>query len=195
MSFRIAGLAILTTCMFAFSIYMQNGVWLFPFGLFKIGLCLVAIILLINQRSRLKLLDYLILAWSGFLAFSSHFMFTFFVREQSFETKGEFLSGISSLLFFAFSIGLVSWQILIALQSKNWRKWIQLISAFALFICLLSNGYEWIIFPSVLWFISVYGSSEISDLNQAMGSLLTFVIVSSWISGCYFGMERVLSNL
>ncbi len=195
MSLKIAGLAILTTCMFAFSIYLQNGIWLFPFGLFKIGLFIVTIIVLVNQRKRFSLIDGLLVVWTGFLALSSHFVFEFFVREQTFETNNEFLSGISSLLFFVFTIGFFVWQILIAFQSENWRKWLQLVSAIALFVCFLSNEFVWIIIPTLIWLIAIYRYSKISEVSQAVGILFTFIVVSSWISGCFFGLERVLGNL
>ena len=71
---RIVLLAVLTAAMYGLSTFMKDGAYLFPFGLYKVGLFLVAGILVIANRKKLRLKEVTMILWAVFLAVSSKFV-------------------------------------------------------------------------------------------------------------------------
>lgn len=201
---RIVLLAVLTASMYGLSIYMQDELYILPFGLYKVGMLLVAIILLIANRKKIRLLEVTMLIWGAALAVSSKFVLQFFFSESEFEQNMEQINAISAWSFLTFALFLFFWQVLLAFEDKTIYKWLQIANAAAMLMCLavgiLSRQFSdimfvWLIVPTCMWLTTVFLSRNENPMHKSLAGLLGFVIVSSWCSALYFGIEPILGNL
>lgn len=201
---RIVLLAVLTACMYGLSIYMQDGLYILPFGLYKVGVLLVAIILLIANRRTMRLMEVTMLIWAVALAVSSKFVLQFFFSDMEFEQDMVAINQFSAWSFLTFALFLFFWQLLLALEDKTIYKWLQIANAAAMMMCLamgiLSREvsdimFVWLIVPTVMWLLTVFLSRNENPLHKSMAGLLGFVIISLWCSALYFGIEAILGNL
>jgi hypothetical protein len=192
---RIVLLAVLTASMYGLSMYMSDGAFILPFGLYKVGLLLVAIILLIANRKKPGLMDVTLILWTLSLAISSKFIMQLVFTDTDFETKMDSLITFSSAFFLAFVLFFFAWQILLAFQDKTMYRWLQIANAVAMMICLMMNMFEWLIVPTWMWLMSVFLSRAENPMHKSVAGLVGFIIVSSWCSALYFGKEAILGNL
>lgn len=201
---RIVLLAVLTAGMYGLSIYMQDGAYILPFGLYKVGVLLVAIILLIANKQKIRLLEVTMLIWGVALAASSKFVLQLFISDSEFEQHMVAINAFSAWSFLTFALFLFFWQLLLALEDKTIYKWLQIANAVAMLMCLamgilsreVSDAmFVWLIVPTCMWLMSVFLSRNENPLHKSLAGLLGFVIVSSWCSALYFGIEAILGNL
>jgi len=192
---RIVLLAVLTAGMYGISTLMKDGVFIFPFGLYKIGLFLVAVILLIANRKKIGLKEVTLILWTGFLAVSSKFMIQLFFSDHDLEQKMDFTLAFSSWFFLGFVVFFFIWQILIALEDNTVYRWLQIANALAMTSCLMFNLFEWLIVPTWMWLLSVFLNKTENSLHKSVVGLLGFLIVSAWCSALYFGKDAILGNL
>jgi len=192
---RIVLLAVLTASMYGLSMYMSDGAFIFPFGLYKIGLLLVAIILLIANRKKPRLMEVTLILWTFSLAISSKFILQLLFTDSDFETRMDSLIIFSSSFFLAFVLFFFAWQLLLAFQDKTMYRWLQIANAVAMMICLMMNMFEWLIVPTWMWLMSVFLSRSENPMHKSVAGLVGFIIVSSWCSALYFGKEAILGNL
>lgn len=192
---RIVLLAVLTASMYGLSMYMSDGAFIFPFGLYKIGLLLVAIILLIANRKKPRLMEVTLILWTLSLAISSKFIMQLLFTDSDLETRMDSLIIFSSSFFLAFVLFFFAWQILLAFQDKTMYRWLQIANAVAMMICLMMNMFEWLIVPTWMWLMTVFLSRSENPMHKSVAGLVGFIIVSSWCSALYFGKEAILGNL
>lgn len=192
---RIVLLAVLTASMYGLSMYMSDGAFIFPFGLYKVGLLLVAVILLIANRKKPRLMEVTLILWTLSLTISSKFIMQLLFTDSDFETRMDSLITFSSLFFLAFVLFFFAWQLLLAFQDKTMYRWLQIANAVAMMICLMMNMFEWLIVPTWMWLMSVFLSRAENPMHKSVAGLLGFIIVSSWCSALYFGKEAILGNL
>ncbi|WP_341905417.1 MULTISPECIES: hypothetical protein [Fluviicola] len=192
---RIVLLAVLTASMYGLSMYMSDGAFIFPFGLYKVGLLLVAIILLIANRKKPRLMEVTLILWTLSLAISSKFIMQLLFTDNDFETRMDSLITFSSLFFLAFVLFFFAWQLLLAFQDKTMYRWLQIANAVAMMICLMMNMFEWLIVPTWMWVMTVFLSRSENPMHKSVAGLVGFIIVSSWCSALYFGKEAILGNL
>lgn len=192
---RIVLLAVLTASMYGLSMYMSDGAFIFPFGLYKVGLFLVAIILLIANRKKPGLMEVTLILWTLSLAISSKFIMQLVFSDTDFEIRKNSLIIFSSLFFLAFVLLFFGWQLLLAFQDKTIYRWLQIANAVAMMICLMMNMFEWLIVPTWMWLMSVFLSRTENPMHKSVAGLVGFIIVSSWCSALYFGKEAILGNL
>ncbi len=192
---RIVLLAILTASMYGLSIYMQDGVFIFPFGLYKAGLFLVAVILLIANKKKIRLKETMLIVWTLSLAVSSKFIMQLLFTDSDFERNLDSMVLFSSWFFLAFALSFFTWQILLAFEDKTMYRWLQIANAVAMMICLMMNMFEWLIVPTWMWLMSVFLNKAENPLHKSVAGLVGFIIVSSWCSALYFGKEAILGNL
>lgn len=192
---RIALLSALTACMFAFSIYMQNNLFLLPFGLFKIGLFVAFILMLINERKRPVIGDWLVLIWTLLFSGTSKFILQFFFNEQAFEQGYDTIEFGTSLLLIAGSIVFFAWSIWMVYPLKNAIQGLLLVAGLGALICFLSNSYAFLILPVILGIVGVSLHKELPNHHRSFYYLFGFVVVSTWISAYFLGTDQVLGNL
>lgn len=201
---RIVLLAVLTASMYGLSIYMQDGIYILPFGLYKVGVLLVAIILLIANRKKIRLIEVTMLIWGVALAASSKFVLQFFFSDSDFERDMVAINTFSAWSFLTFALFLFFWQLLLAFEDKTIYKWLQVANAVAMLMCLamgilfreVSDAmFVWLIVPTCMWLMTVFLSRNENPMHKSLAGLLGFVIVSSWCSALYFGIEAILGNL
>ena len=201
---RIVLLAVLTAAMYGLSIYMQDGTYILPFGLYKIGVLLVAIILLIANRKKIRLMEITMLIWGVALAASSKFVLQLFFSDSDFEKDMLAINAFSAWSFLTFAVFLFFWQLLLAFEDKTIYKWLQIANAVAMLMCLVGGirfhqisdaMFVWLIVPTSMWLLTVFLSRNENPMHKSLAGLLGFAIVSSWCSALYFGLEAILGNL
>lgn len=192
---RIVLLAVLTASMYGLSMYMSDGAFILPFGLYKVGLFLVALILLIANKTKPRLKEVALILWTLSLAISSKFIMQLLFTDNDFESDMDSLMTFSSLFFLAFVLFFFGWQILLAFEDKTMYRWLQIANAVAMMTCLMMNMFEWLIVPTWMWLTTVFLSRTENPMHKSVAGLVGFIIVSSWCSALYFGKEAILGNL
>lgn len=192
---RIVLLAVLTAGMYGLSTLMKDGAFIFPFGLYKVGLFLVAIILLIANRKKIRLMEVTLILWTVSLALSSKFVMQLIFADRDFEHEMDSMITFSSLFFLAFVLFFFAWQLLIAFEDKTMYRWLQIANAVAMMTCLMMNMFEWLIVPTWMWLMTIFLSRAENPMHKSVAGLVGFIIVSSWCSALYFGKEAILGNL
>ncbi|MNU62759.1 hypothetical protein D3C71_519970 [compost metagenome] len=179
--------------MFGLSTFMRDGVFLLPFVLYKFGLFLIAVILLITNRTKIRLQEVMLLLWTFSLVLSSRPVFEVFFGESYLLQHQEELLVFSTWSLLSFVIFFFVWQILIALKDKTIFRWLQMINALLIMTCFFMNMYEWMIVPFWMWILSVFLSRNENPLHKSVAGLYGFVFLSAWISALYFGKDAILS--
>lgn len=192
---RIALLSILTACMYAFSIFMQSHTWLFPFGLFRIGLFIVFILMLLAERKKPRWEDVLVLSWAALFAVSSNFILQFFFSEQAYTIHQLSIELFTSWALFGFAFLLLAWQMLLAWRTDGWTRWAQIAGGLGFFSCMLLNDFRLVCLPVALWFVALKVRPVASAAHQSIATVFFFIVLSAYISGFFFGMEEVLAYL
>lgn len=190
---RIVLLAVLTAGMYGLSVFMKDGIFLFPFVLYKLGLFLVAVILLVANKAKIRLQELALLLWTFSLLLSSRPVYEIIFGEDFLRQHQEGLLFFSTWCLLGFVIFFFAWQILIALRDKTIFRWLQIINASIMMMCFFLNMYEWMIVPFWMWILSVFLSRNENPLHKSFAGLFGFVFLSSWISALYFGKEAILS--
>lgn len=190
---RIVLLAVLTAGMYGLSTFMKDGVFLLPFVLYKLGLFLVAVILLIANKARNSWQEGMLLLWTGSLALSSKFIYEILFSHSYLMAHQEGLQVFSTWCLLGFVVFFFVWQILIALPDKTNFRWLQIINASLIMICFFMNMFEWMIVPFWMWMLSVFLSRNENPVHKSLAGLYGFVFLSSWISALYFGKEAILA--
>lgn len=193
LSERIVLLAILTAGMFGLSTFMRDGVFLLPFVLYKLGLFLVAVSLLIANKAKIRWQEGMLLLWTGFLGLSSTFIYEIVFSQSYLSDHHEAFLRFSTWCLLGFVVFFFIWQVLIALQDKTNFRWLQIINASLIMICFFMNMFEWMIVPFWMWMLSVFLSRNENPLHKSMAGLYGFVFLSAWISALYFGKEAILA--
>ena len=201
---RIVLLSITTACVYAISIFAESGVFILPFGLYKPGILVVAVILLIANRKKLRLSEIALLISAVALAASSIFILQFFISDDEFIRNEQGIRLFSACSFLVFVLCFFIWQILLAIKDKTIFRWLQIANAVAMMLCMAMGtiseaaSYEmfvWLVVPTVMWLFSVFLNRTPDPMNKSMAGLVGFVILSSWISAVFFGQEAILGNL
>lgn len=192
---RIALLTILTTCMFGFSIYMQNGLFLLPFPLFRIGLLGIVIALFISEKKQLIRSDWFLFAWSFCLAISSHFLLEIVYNEATmlqYKSEIDQFSAIALLLFACFFF---LWQLMQLTSFRSFDQWLIISGASVFFIGMLANFMILLPFGLVSWYIGIKLSKNTRPITEAVALLIQFILISVIVSIAYFGSDKVLAYL
>jgi hypothetical protein len=191
---RIVLLSILTACIYAITIFMESGVFLLPFGLFKPALFIIALSLaIVNKRFGWQEITLLLATLA--LALSSKFFLQFVISHERMHTSQVEIETFVSFSLIAATLFLLTWQVLIAWEDRTQFRWLQIINAVVMLTCIWMNMYVWLIVPTLMWLMSVFLSRNQNPMHKSFAGLLGFVIVSSWISGLIFGGEAILGNL
>jgi hypothetical protein len=188
---QIVFLTILTACIYAVSIWFETGLFIFPFGLYKPVLFIVALLLVIVQK-KWRIQEVLLVLSTFFLALSSTFVLHFFSQAYSAENQLVIFTSIATILF---SLCFLAWQISIAIPEKSIFRALQLVNAFIMSVCILTNQYVWLLIPTSMWLTSVWMSRSTSETQLSFTYLFAFVVYSLFISGLFFGSQVVLGNL
>lgn len=191
---RIPQIAIATALVFGVIIFLESGKFILPFGLFKPALFICALIILIAERKKMQIVDWLLVGWTTVLAATATFTLQFFFSEESVENHHDLMLTVLSFLQIIGYTLLFLWQIGVSKSSSFFTKFLQIAGAAGMFAALLLNSYFWLLAPTVLWFLGLAIEKKRSS-NYGMSLLLFFAIVSCWISGYFFGMESVVAQL
>lgn len=194
-SSRIAMLYVLTACMYAFSMFMQRDLWLFPFPLFRMAFPFVMLAMLVADRSKWNKLDGVMLLWGTLLLASSNYTLQLFFSEHYFLTHKSIFGWYSSIVLLLFALVFFTWQLAISWKSKRVWRITQWIGASGFLACMLINDFRLAIVPITLWFIAVMRSPEIPRRYHSIALVFWFVVCAVTISGWYFGQDEVLAFL
>lgn len=192
---RIAFVSILTACMFGFSTLMQDGLFLLPFPLFRIGLFGIVLTLFIKEKKELKWADWFLFVWSFCLAISSHFLLEILFNEtQLVEYKNQIdqFSAYSMILFACFFF---VWQLQQISTLRSVDQWFIIVGALLFFVGMLTNYMILLPIGLVIWYIGIKLSKNIRPTTEAVALLLLFILLAVIASITYFGSVKVLAYL
>jgi hypothetical protein len=189
---RIAILFILTICIYALSIFFETGMFLLPLGLYKLGLLLISILFaIIEKKARLK--ELLLILSMISLAIGSQFVLQFIFPPS--DLSKDTYELVKSISLIGFSLIFLAWQINLALPEKSIFRLLQLINAFAMSVCILTNQYTWYLIPTIMWGLSLVTSRSVEEKDKSFAYVYGFMVVSAWVSGVYLGKDAILGNL
>ena len=192
---RIAFLTIVTTCMFGFSIFMQNGQFILPFPLFRVGLFGIVVTLFIAEKQALKRTDWFLIAWSFCLAISSRFLIEICYSEAQLQLYQSAINQFSAISLVFFAVFFFIWQLLQLTSFRTFDQWFMFAGASLFFFGMLANWLILLPFGLVLWTIGLKLSNNTNPITNAVALLLQFVFVAVIASIAYFGLDKVLAYL
>ena len=178
---NVVRLIILTACIFAFSIYMQKGTWVFPFPLYESAMVFAVVALLIADKKRPTFLGAMALIWSLLQLAVSDFILEFVINENTIDW---FLNSLyldllhlTSWLFFFF------WGIASVIQFRTLSTKIAGITLLTTFVVLVvQNLFFPAIFPLVLWLILFFTDRKEATLERQIAFLFTFFFSSKYLT-------------
>ena len=191
---RVGSLTILTACLYAFTQYLQNGIWIFPFVLYKIGLFLAIILMFIADKRKLKITEWLALGWSFALVLSSKFFLQFFVREQHMRafSRGLFVD----VMLLLFCLLFLVWAVIVSLRIPNrTARGLGVFFAVALGGAFLMNLYIWAAIQLIGWLFCIFQERDRTPTHFNIITLFAFLYFSAWITGAYLGGNNILGNM
>jgi len=180
--------------MFAFAQYMQHGNLIFPFGLYKFGLFIAILLMLIADRKKPVFTDWLAIGWSVSLMLTSRFVQEFFISEQR---MGKFLDTLfNDYLYILFCLLFGAWAVIVSFRTeKQIARVLSVFFAVALTGCLAGNLFIWAIIPLIGWLFSIFQTKDRTPLHFQVIILFSFFYVTAWTSGFYWGALRIISNM
>jgi len=192
---RVAGLAIITLSMFAFSIFMKDGVFLYPFGLFKAVLFLLFPVMLIVDKVKPGIKDWLLLIATSSLFIGSNFALQIVYPEISDEQTADRIVLIQSLTLVFASVCLLVNAVLLAKDYNDRPSIFFGIGFLGLATAILSNHLEWGIGTLPCWFLAAYLKGKLEERFRSFSLLLGLLILITALSAFYFGKDQVLFSL
>jgi hypothetical protein len=192
---RVTGLAIVTLSMFAFSIFMKDGVFLYPFGLFKAVLFLVFPVMLIVDKVKPELKDWLLLFAMSCLFFGSNFALQIVYPEISDDHTADRIVLIQSLSLVFASVCFLVNAVLFAKDYNDRPSIFFGIGFLGLATAILSNHLEWGIGTLPCWFLAAYLKGKLEERFRSFSLLLGLLILTIALSAFYFGKDQVLLSV
>lgn len=192
---RVVGLAIVTLSMFAFSIFMQDGVFLYPFGLFKAVLFVLFPVMLIVDKVKPGIKDWLLLIATSSLFIGSNFALQIVFPEISDAKTADRIVLIQSLTLVCASLCLLMNAVLFAKDYNDRPAIFFGIGFLGLATAILSNHLEWGIGTLPCWFFAAYLKGKLEERFRSFSLLMGLLILITTLSAFYFGKDQVLLSL
>lgn len=192
---RIAIIAIMAFVILGLGLLLQSGQFVLPVGLFKPAFFLICAIGLIVQKSKIKFSEVTAILWTLGLLLSSKFIFDIFWNGNLSEEQINFyywFHDFTNLVTYTF---LLLWMLLIAWKENSKWSVLQIIGGIGLFSCLLLNLFEWTILPVSIWFGGMLFIKNRQTVDYALAVFLFFVVVATWVSAYFFGVDAILLQL
>jgi len=192
---RIAIIAIMVFVILGISPLLGSGQFVLPIGLFKPAFFLILAIGLIVQKTKIKFSEATAFVWTLGLLLSSKFIFDIFWNGSLSEDQINFYYGFhdfTNLVTYSF---LLLWMLLIAWRENSRWSVLQVIGGIGFFCCLLLNLFEWTILPVSIWFGGMLLMKNRQTVDYALAVFLFFVVVSTWLSAYFFGVDTILLQL
>ena len=192
---RVGSLTILTACIYAFVQYLQSNVWIFPFPLYKAGLLIVLILMLIADKKKPGLTEWLALSWSLALLLSSKFILQLIMSEQKlYYFKNNLFVDVMLIIF---CVLFAVWAVIVSLRIQNsTSKVLGVVFALAFAACLLLNLYSWGIIPLIGWLFCIFlFEKDRTPVHYSMITVFAFLYITAWTTAFYMGSANILGNL
>jgi len=183
---HVVRLTVLTACIFAFSIYMQKGTWIFPFPLYEAALLPAVIALYVVDKKRPGITGILAIIWSLLQLCASQFVLEFFINDRNFEWFYESLITDYLLLFFVLILMVWGWVVSFGLGKILYRamSWLA-IAAFT--ACFILNAYYWAMLPLVVWLTVWIVAEREASIHRNILFLFTFFFLSKHLTLLFMG--------
>jgi|GEM_PF-1901850 len=192
---RIGSLTILTACTYAFIQYLQTNVWIFPFPLYKLGLLIVLILMLISEKKKPGITGWLAISWSVALMLSSKFVLQLVMSEQQLSHfKNNLFVDVMLILF---CVLFAAWAVMVSLKIQHQTaRLLGVVFALSFSICLLLNLYSWAIIPLIGWLFCIFlPEKDRTPVHFSMITLFAFLYITAWTTAFYLGSANILGNL
>lgn len=191
MESRIRFAFVATILLFAAFVWFETGTFLFPFGLFKIGLLISFIASFIAHKPR---------DWKGFavsllwlipLALPSNFVVQLFVSEESLVANKETLLDIQNLSLIVSYVGLFVWHVYNGWRKPGLLQALWMLSGIGFSVCLLGNFFLLLPLPMLLLGVVLWKDSTTNDALKTLGWNWLVVVTATLVSALFFKPEVV----
>ncbi len=195
--FKITIIAIAAYMMIALNLFLEVKQFVLPIGLFKptFFVLTIAMLGLVITKRKLNADDWMLIAWTALISFSSKFFLDIVIGQQAMDQQENAILLMISLAHIVAYLLLLLWVLSNAWKSTLLPKTIQIIGGLGMFACLFLDYYIVIIIPSIIWFTGVVLDKAKTENYYGMSVFLVFTIVSTWLTGYFFGAEAVLNQL
>ena len=187
---QVVRLAVLTACIFGFSIYMQKGTWVFPFPMYELSL-LGALIALYFIDKKPGIIGFFAFTWGLLQLSTSQFALEFFFDDNDFNRFYD--SAIPDFLLLGFVVVFLVWGILISLALHKKSLRISGIIACIIFVCsffastLIDHVFLWAMIPLVGWLILLMIDEKEGTIHRNILFLFTFFFISKHLTLFWMG--------
>ncbi len=192
---RIVSLTILTFLLFAFGVFMQDGVFLLPLALFKPSLLLIVSICFLLQYKNIRLPEITLFVWALLWAGTSQFVLQLFISDKYYAFHKEQIETVKEFINLAFVCILFGWQIWCGFQINGFMRVLNWINASLVFTCLLLGLDQWILVPVLMWGLTLYSPKTKDTIHFAVAVYVLFITFSAALTAMYYGRESVLFAL
>jgi hypothetical protein len=183
---QVVRLTILTACIYAFSMYMQKGTWIFPFPLYESAMLAAMIALYIVGRTAPGIIGFLALSWSVLQLCTSDFILEFFITSENADWF--FANRITDYVLLAFLVIFTSWAAIVALSlRKQAVKLIALLCCLAFPVLFFYGEYLWAIAPLTGLLVCLYADQREASIHRDILFLFTFFFLSKYLTLIFLG--------
>ncbi len=191
MESRIRFAFVATILLFAAIVWFETGTFLFPFGLFKIGLLISFIASFIAHKPRDWKGFFVSILWLIPLALPSNFVVQLFVSEETLVANKDSLQDIQNLSLILSYVGLFVWHVYNGWRQRGYLQVLWMLSGVGFGICLLGNFFVFLPLPMVLLGIVLWKDTTTNDALKTLGWNWLFVLTASLVSALFFKPEVV----
>lgn len=185
---HVVRITVLTACVYAFSIYMQKGTWIFPIPLYELALFPAIIALYIAGKERPGAAGILALSWSFLHLVASQFVLEFFLDDDGLRWFYDHF--VSDYLLLLYILLFTVWSWVISLKAGTmWPGVISGLAATVFAACFVLGSPYWAMIPLVLFFVMRMFTDKDASVHRNILFLFTFFYLSRYLTLYFLGSE------
>jgi hypothetical protein len=178
---QVVRLTILTACIYAFSMYMQKGTWIFPFPLYETAMLAAMAALYITDRKSPGVTGFLAFLWAALQLFASDFILEFFISSKNAEWF--YANRITDYVLLAFLAVFTTWAAVVALNlQRQLFKVIAAVCCLAFPVLFFYGEYLWATAPLTGLLICLYADEREASIHRNILFLFTFFFLSKYLT-------------
>lgn len=176
---QVVRLTVLTACIYAFSMYMQKGTWIFPFPLYEAAMLAALIALYAVDRKTPGPTGVLAFSWAALQVCASDFILEFFLGSE--HADWFYGNRVPDYVLLVFLAVFSAWGAIVALKLRK-----QLLKLIALGCCLtfpvlfFYGEYLWAALPLLVQLVCLYADEREATIHRNILFLFTFFFLSKY---------------
>lgn len=178
---HVVRITILTACIFAFSMYMQKGTWIFPFPLYESAMLAALIALYIVDRQHPRITGFLALFWAIVQLCVSDFILDSILDAE--QAEWFYGNRIRDYVLLGFLVVFAAWGTLVSLQLRKTVWKLAALAGCLVFPVLFFYGeYLWAMVPLVGWLVCLFADEQEATIHRNILFLFTFFFLSKYLT-------------